>query len=72
MNITSFDFAKIGPLLIPILLIQVGLQIAALVNLYHQPVENLRGNNKWLWVAIIILTELLGPIVYFLFARKES
>ena len=72
MNTASFDFAKLVPLLIPILLIQVGLQIAALVNLYHQPDENIRGNNKWLWVAIIILTELIGPIVYFLFARKES
>ena len=72
MNTTALDLAKLLPLLIPVLLIQLGLQIAALVNLYHQPVENIRGNNKWLWAAIIILTEILGPIVYFLFARKES
>jgi hypothetical protein len=71
MNTTSLDLAKIIPLLIPILIIQIGFQIAALVNLYHQPVENIRG-NKWIWAAIIVLGEIIGPIIYFILARKEA
>jgi hypothetical protein len=71
MDATSIDFAKLIPLLIPIILLQVGLQIAALVNLYHQPASNIKG-SKWLWVAIIILGEIIGPVVYFLLARRES
>ncbi len=70
MEKTGFDFATILPLLIPILLIQIGLQIYALIDLARQ--ERVRWNNKWIWVAIIILAEILGPIVYFIFARKEE
>ena len=68
---TSFDLAKILPLLIPILLIQIGLQIYALIDLYRQPVEKIKW-SKWLWVLIIVLGEILGPIVYFILARKEE
>ena len=60
---------KFLPLLIPILLVQVGLQIYALVDLYRQPVT--RG-PKWMWVLIILLTEIFGPILYFFVGRKEE
>ncbi len=70
MEKTGFDFATILPLLIPILLIQIGLQIYALIDLARQ--ERVRWNNKWIWVAIIVLGEIFGPIVYFIFARKEE
>ncbi len=64
-----FDLAKILPLLIPILIIQLGLQISALIDLYRQP--SVRG-PKWAWVLIIILGELLGPILYYFIGRKET
>lgn len=65
----ALDLQRILPLLIPLLILQLGLQIYALVDLYRQPA--VRG-SKWLWAAIIILGEILGPIVYFLFARRET
>lgn len=55
--------------MIPILIIQFGLQILALIDLYRQP--TVRG-PKWVWVLIIILGELLGPILYFFIGRKET
>jgi hypothetical protein len=64
-----FDLAKILPLLIPVLLIQFGMQIYALIDLYRQP--QVKG-PKWVWALVIILGELLGPIIYFIFARKEE
>lgn len=64
-----FDIGKLLPLLIPILIIQLGLQIYALVDLYRQP--KVRG-SKWMWVAIIILAEIAGPIIYFIFAKREE
>jgi hypothetical protein len=54
------------------LLIQFGLQIYALVDLARRPKEQVRGSNKWLWVAIIVLAEILGPIIYFVAGRKEE
>ena len=65
----TFELSKLIPLLIPILIIQIGLQIYALVDLYHQ--EQVRG-SKLLWVLIILLGEIIGPIAYFIFARKEE
>ncbi len=67
----NLDLTKILPLLIPIVIIQLGMQIYALVDLYRQPAERIKG-SKWLWVAIIVLGEILGPIVYFIVARKEE
>lgn len=66
---STFDFVKLLPLLIPILIIQLGLQIYALVDLYRQP--SVRG-SKAVWVGIIILGQTIGPIVYFLLAKREE
>ena len=56
------------PLLIPIVLLQLGLMIAALVDLAKR--ERTKG-PKWMWAIIIILGELIGPIVYFVVGREE-
>lgn len=71
MENTNIDLAKLLPLLIPVLIIQFGMQIFALVDLYRQPAENIKG-SKWLWVAIILIGEFIGPIVYLVLARKEA
>ena len=56
-------------LIIPILILQLILQVLALVDLSKQSMEK---NKKIIWVVIIILLNLLGPIVYFVFGRKEN
>lgn len=56
------------PLIIPIVLLQLGLMIAALVDLSKR--ERTRG-PKWMWVLIIVLGELLGPILYFVIGKEE-
>ncbi len=56
------------PLLIPILLIQLALMIAALVDLIRR--EKTKG-PKWLWVLIILFFNFIGPIVYFVVGRDE-
>ncbi len=65
-----FDWTRLLPLLIPIILIQLGLQVFALVDLSRAP--HVRGGSKWLWVAIIILLEIFGPIVYFVAAKQQE
>ena len=56
------------PYLVPILILQLGLMIIALVDLARR--ERTKG-PKWMWVLIIVLGELIGPIVYFLIGREE-
>jgi hypothetical protein len=60
---------KYLPLIIPIILIELGLLITALVDLIRRPRTN---GPKWLWVIIIVLVNLIGPIVYFIVGRKEE
>lgn len=57
------------PLLIPIILIQLALMVAALWDLIRR--EKTRG-PKWLWVIIILFLNMIGPIVYFLVGRDDE
>ena len=66
---SSLNLSQILMLAIPILLIQIGLQVFALVDLYRQP--KVRG-PKWVWAVIIILGEFIGAIVYLVIGRKEA
>jgi hypothetical protein len=56
------------PFLIPILLLQLALIVVALLDLARR--ERTRG-PKWLWVLIIVLVNLIGPILYFVVGREE-
>ncbi len=57
------------PLLIPIVVIELGLMIAALVDVIRRP--RVRG-PKWVWILVVVLVNFIGPIVYFIFGRKEE
>ncbi len=57
------------PLLIPIAVIQLGLMIAALVDLIRR--RRTKG-PKWAWALVIVLVNLIGPILYFLLGREEE
>lgn len=56
------------PLLIPIIILQFGLMIAALIDLVKR--EKTKG-PKWVWILVIVLVNLFGPIVYFVAGREE-
>jgi hypothetical protein len=57
------------PLLIPLVLLELGLMAAALVDLSRR--ERVRGGNKLIWVLAIVLVNLFGPLAYFLFGRED-
>ena len=57
------------PLLIPLVLLQLGLMVYALVDLVHR--EHVRGENKIVWGLIIVLVNIFGPLAYFLFGRED-
>jgi len=54
----------------PLLVLQFVMQVIALVNLYKR--EKVRFDNKWIWVAIIVFFNILGPILYFAFRGPED
>ncbi|MFO7538249.1 MAG: PLD nuclease N-terminal domain-containing protein [Chloroflexota bacterium] len=67
MNIVE-EIRPLIPFLIPVLIIQLGLMVAALLDLARR--EQTRG-PKWMWVVIIVFVNLIGPIIYFLLGRED-
>lgn len=55
-------------LLAPIIIVQVALQIYALIDLVKSPKEEIRG-PKVLWGIVIVCFQILGVIVYFVFGK---
>lgn len=58
------------PILLPLVIIQVIFQIVSLVDLFKRQKEEIRG-ERVLWVFVIILLGILGPVLYFLLGRKQ-
>lgn len=64
----NISLQEIIPFLIPLIILQLGLAIYCLIDLKKRAAT--RG-PKWMWVIIIVLGELLGPIVYLVYGRIE-
>ena len=60
---------KYLPILIPLIVIQIGLMIVAVVDLIKR--EKTRG-PKWVWFILIIFVNLIGPILYFVVGREDE
>jgi len=62
------DFSQWLPLLVPILLLQLGLMAFALVDLVRR--ERTKG-PKWAWALVILFVNFIGPILYLVLGREE-
>ena len=58
------------PFLIPILIVEWALALTALIHALRHP--NYRFGNKIMWIMIVLLVQIIGPIVYFVFGRGEE
>lgn len=62
---------QILALLAPIIVIQLGLMIAALVDLDRSE-RRVRGGSKLVWALVIVFVNVIGPIIYFVAGREEA
>jgi hypothetical protein len=62
------NFSEFLPFIIPLVLLQLTLMIVALVDLIRREKTN---GPKWVWVLVIILGEIIGPVIYLIFGRKD-
>ena len=58
-------------IVIPLALIQLGLIVYALFDLAKRPAAAVAGNSKLLWVVVILVFSLIGPLAYLVAGRKE-
>ena len=64
------DISDLLPLLIPLVLLQVGLLVWALIDL-TRPERRVRGDSKLVWALIIIFISFFGPLLYFIVGRED-
>ena len=58
-------------LLVPVILIQLGLMIVALIDL-ERTERRVRGGSKVVWALIIVFVNIIGPIIYFAAGRENE
>ena len=73
MNLAEIEYImqeviRLIPFFIPIMVIELGLMIFALVMLAKSEVKHM---PKWGWALIIIFINLIGPIVFLTVGRKK-
>jgi len=57
------------PFLIPLLLIQIALMVIAIIDLFRR--ENVKSGTRVIWLLVIILINIIGPIIYLVAGRKD-
>lgn len=64
------DLMSYLPFFIPIAVIEVGLAVAALIHVLRH--KTYRFGNRVLWVIIVVVFEIIGPILYFTVGRGDD
>ena len=62
--------AEYWPFLAPYIVIELILAVAALIHVLRHP--NYRFGNKAVWIPVVLLLQILGPVLYFVFGRGEE
>lgn len=58
-------------LILPLIIISVGLTIYALLDFVRRDPREIRGNVYWVWLVVILLFSIIGPVAYLTFGRRE-
>ena len=65
------EFANIPwSLIVPIIIIQVVLQVASLISLVRS--EEVQRGNKTIWAIILVAGGMLDPILYWTLGREAQ
>lgn len=64
-----FNLKEILPFLIPIIIIELALTIAALVHILTHKTYKIGTRTIWVIVSFI---QIIGPIIYFIFGRSDE
>ena len=57
--------------LVVLALANLALIVGALVSLIPRPAAGVRFYNKWIWAALIVLVNWIGPLAYFAVGRID-
>jgi hypothetical protein len=63
-------FKNALPYLIPLLVVEIVLLFVAIIDLDRR--KYVTGNNKLVWVLVVVIIGIIGPVIYFVFGRREK
>ena len=58
------------PFLIPVVILEFALMITALIHVLRH--DHYKLGNRVLWVIIVVLVGIIGPIIYFVLGRSDE
>lgn len=67
IDLSEINWAIIAPLFV----IQLILAIIALTDLVRREAGTTRG-PKLMWVPIVLFIQFVGPVIYFIFGRRDN
>jgi hypothetical protein len=69
INFIITEIFRLLPFFIPLIIIEYGLIIFALVQLFRNEAAYL---PKWGWALIIIFINIIGPVVFLIVGKKKE
>lgn len=64
----TFDFM----LILPLVMLQLILIIITLLDVAKRDASTLQGENKLIWVLVILFINIIGPIMYLVIGKKKG
>ena len=55
-----------------LVVVEITLDVIALLDLYRRPIEQVVFANKWIWLAIVLLVNTFGAIIYLFAGRRPA
>ena len=68
-SFTDLSLMEILRIIWPFLIVQIALQIYCIIKVVKTGVKNL---NKAIWIVIILVFNLFGPILFLLFGVRKD
>lgn len=58
------------PIIIPITILEVGLMLYALIHIFKH--NQYKVGNRILWIVIVVLFQIIGPILYLTIGKEDE
>lgn len=64
------EIVDVLPLILPLLVIQLALQIYCLLDIWKYGKDNRDRQDKLVWTLVVVLFSLFGALIYLVFERR--
>lgn len=58
------------PFLVPIVIVEIGLAITALIHVLKHPAYKFW--NRTVWIIVVLVFQIIGPILYFTLGKGDN